>query len=152
MKIEEIRELAKIVSENGLESIEFQDGQCNLKITRPVAVAVEPMVQPVAAPQQVVVAAAPAAAEAEAPAAPAEEGGGSYVKSPMVGIFYAAASPEAENYVHVGSKVKKGDVLCIIEAMKLMNEITAEVDGEIAKVCVENGQVVEFGQPLFKLV
>ena len=73
------------------------------------------------------------------------------IKSPMVGIFYAAPSPEAEPFVKVGSKVKKGDTLCIIEAMKLMNEITAEQDGEILEICAEDGQIVEFGQPLFRL-
>lgn len=73
------------------------------------------------------------------------------VNSPMVGVFYAAPSPDKEPYVTVGSKVKKGDVLCLVEAMKLMNEVTAEQSGEIVKICVENGQVVEFGQPLFMI-
>lgn len=73
------------------------------------------------------------------------------VSSPMVGVFYAAPSPDKDPYVTVGSKVKKGDVLCLIEAMKLMNEVTAEQSGEIVKVCVDNGQVVEYGQPLFMI-
>lgn len=73
------------------------------------------------------------------------------VKSPIVGVFYASSSPEAEPFVKVGSKVKKGDVLCIIEAMKLMNEITAECDGEIADICIKNGDIAEYGQPLFKM-
>ena len=73
------------------------------------------------------------------------------VKSPMVGIFYAAPSPEAEPFVKVGSKVKKGDTLCIIEAMKLMNDVVAEEDGEIVEICAENGSLVEFGQTLFKI-
>lgn len=73
------------------------------------------------------------------------------VKSPLVGVFYAADSPEAAPLVTIGSKVKKGDPLCIVEAMKLMNEITAEQDGEIADVCVKNGDIVEFGQTLFKI-
>lgn len=77
--------------------------------------------------------------------------GSSPIASPMVGVFYAAPSPDSEAYVSVGSTVKKGDVLCIIEAMKLMNEVTAEKSGEITKVCVENGQVVEYGQPLFMI-
>lgn len=76
---------------------------------------------------------------------------GTPVPSPMVGVFYAASSPDAEPYVKVGSKVHKGDVLCLIEAMKLMNEVTAEKDGEIVSVCVENGQVVEYGQALFMI-
>ena len=73
------------------------------------------------------------------------------IKSPMVGIFYAAPSPEAEPFVKVGSKVKKGDTLCIIEAMKLMNDVVAETDGEIVEICAENGSLVEFGQILFKI-
>ena len=73
------------------------------------------------------------------------------VKSPMVGIFYASPSPDAEPFVKVGSKVKKGDTLCIIEAMKLMNDVIAEEDGEIVEICAENGALVEFGQILFKL-
>lgn len=73
------------------------------------------------------------------------------VKSPMVGIFYEAPSPDAEPFVKVGSKVKKGDTLCIIEAMKLMNDVVAETDGEIVEICAENGSLVEFGQILFKI-
>ena len=73
------------------------------------------------------------------------------IKSPMVGIFYASPSPEAEPFVKVGQKVKKGDTLCIIEAMKLMNDVVAEEDGEIVEICAENGALVEFGQILFKL-
>ena len=73
------------------------------------------------------------------------------IKSPMVGIFYAAPSPDAGPFVKVGSKVKKGDTLCIIEAMKLMNDVVAEEDGEIVEICAENGALVEFGQTLFKI-
>ena len=73
------------------------------------------------------------------------------VKSPMVGTFYSKSSPNAKPYVQVGSKVKKGDILCIVEAMKLMNEIESEFDGEIAEICVEDGEMVDYGKPLFKL-
>ncbi len=76
---------------------------------------------------------------------------GDPVESPMVGVFYSAPSPDSEPYVSVGSSVKKGDVLCLIEAMKLMNEVTAEKNGIITDICVENGQVVEYGQPLFMI-
>ena len=76
---------------------------------------------------------------------------GHWVNAPMVGVFYAAPAPDAEPFVRVGQHVQRGDVLCIVEAMKLMNEITADADGEIAEICVENGQVVEFGQPLFRI-
>ena len=101
---------------------------------------------------------APVAAPVETvPAAPAHEetnvdfNRAREIKSPMVGVFYAAPSPDAKPFVEVGSRVKKGDVVCIVEAMKLMNEITAEFDGEVVDICVRNGEVVEFGQTLFKL-
>ena len=77
--------------------------------------------------------------------------GAAEVKSPMVGVFYSAPSPESDPFVHIGNTVKKGDVLCILEAMKLMNEIQAEQDGEIVDICAKNGDVVEFGQVLFKI-
>ena len=76
---------------------------------------------------------------------------GTPIESPMVGVFYAAPSPDSEPYVTVGTSVRKGDVLCLIEAMKLMNEVTAEKSGIITEVCAENGQVVEYGQPLFMI-
>lgn len=73
------------------------------------------------------------------------------VKSPMVGTFYSKSSPDAKEYVEVGSKVKKGDILCIVEAMKLMNEIESEFDGEIVEICVKDGEIVDYGKPLFKI-
>ena len=73
------------------------------------------------------------------------------VKSPMVGTFYSKSSPDAKPYVEVGSKVKKGDILCIVEAMKLMNEIESEFDGEVVEVCVNDGEMVDYGKPLFKI-
>ena len=150
MKIEEIRELAQIMKENGLGVLELQEDGTSLRLE--TACATAPVVQ------AVVPAAAPAA-PAPAPTAPATAQDGTpvafnnlkEVKSPMVGMFYQAPSPEAAPYVRVGSKVKKGDVLCVIEAMKLLNEITADTDGEIVDVCVENGQLVEYGQVLFKI-
>ena len=86
-----------------------------------------------------------------AAAAPAPESGGNCIKSPMVGVFYAGPAENAAPFVKVGDTVRRGDVLCIIEAMKLMNEITAEQDGVITEVCAENGQVVDFGCPLFRM-
>ena len=150
MKIEEIRELAQIMKENGLGVLELQEDGTSLRLE--TACATAPVVQ------AVVPAAAPAA-PAPAPTAPATAQDGTpvdfnnlkEVKSPMVGMFYQAPSPEADPYVRVGSTVKKGDVLCVIEAMKLLNEITADTDGEIVDVCVENGQLVEYGQVLFKI-
>ena len=150
MKIEEIRELAQIMKENGLGVLELQEDGTSLRLE--TACATAPVVQ------AVVPAAAPAA-PAPAPTAPATAQDGTpvdfnnlkEVKSPMVGMFYQAPSPEADPYVRVGSKVKKGDVLCVIEAMKLLNEITADTDGEIVDVCVENGQLVEYGLSLIHI-
>ena len=149
MNIKQIRELAQIVSENGLSAIEIAEGENRVRIERAVsAPAAIPTVasMPMAAP----------AAPAPAPAAEAEETNVDFnrtreIKSPMVGVFYAAPSPDAKPFVEVGSKVKKGDIVCIVEAMKLMNEITAEFDGEVVDICVHNGDVVEYGQTLFKL-
>lgn len=136
-----IKSLAEIMKENGLTAITLKDSEDELVLERscPPAPAAVPM--PAAAP-----AAAPASASA--PASP-EIKGGAAVKSPMVGVFYSAPSPEEKPYVQVGDKVQKGDVLCIVEAMKLMNEITAEQDGEIVEICAEDGGLVEYGQTLF---
>ncbi len=139
MKIDELKELADFMAENGISVLEIEEegGEEPKKKIR-----IEKTVGSV----QV----APQAVQAEKKAPTQEkEVSGKAVKSPMVGVFYAAASPEEKPYVQVGDKVKKGDVLCIIEAMKLMNEITADEDGEIAKICVSDGQVVEYGQCLF---
>ena len=103
---------------------------------------------PVAAPAPAAGAEAQAASQEQA--APRKEG--ALVLSPTVGVFYASPSPDARPFVEVGDQVKKGDTLCIIEAMKLMNEIPSEVDGTVAEICVGNGQVVEYNQPLFRIV
>ena len=149
MNIKQIRELAQIVSENGLSAIEIAEGENRVRIERAVAA-------PAAVPAVVSMPAPMAAPTAPAPAPAAEETNVDFnrtreIKSPMVGVFYAAPSPDAKPFVEVGSKVKKGDIVCIVEAMKLMNEITAEFDGEVVDVCVHNGDVVEYGQTLFKL-
>ena len=149
MNIKQIRELAQIVSENGLSAIEVAEGENRVRIERAVAA-------PAAVPAVVSMPAPVAAPTAPAPAPAAEETNVDFnrtreIKSPMVGVFYAAPSPDAKPFVEVGSKVKKGDIVCIVEAMKLMNEITAEFDGEVVDICVHNGDVVEYGQTLFKL-
>ena len=97
--------------------------------------------------------AAPVGAPAPAAAAltPAAQPDGPCITAPLVGTFYAASAPDAEPFVKVGDKVKRGQTLCIVEAMKLMNEIMAEVDGEIVEICVANGQVVDYGSPLFRI-
>ena len=152
MNIKQIRELAQIAAENGLSAIEIAEGENRVRIERTAAT-------PAAIPTVISM---PSAAPVAAPAAPApapaaEESNVDFnrtreIKSPMVGVFYAAPSPDRGPFVTVGSRVREGDTLCIIEAMKLMNEITAECDGEIVDVCAANGDVVEFGQTLFKII
>ena len=149
MNIKQIRELAQIAAENCLSAIEIAEGENRVRIERAVSA-------PAAIPTVVSMPMAAPAAPAPAPAAEAEETNVDFnrtreIKSPMVGVFYAAPSPDAKPFVEVGSKVKKGDIVCIVEAMKLMNEITAEFDGEVVDICVHNGDVVEYGQTLFKL-
>ena len=155
MNLEEIRTLAEIMSENGLTAIEITEGESNIRLEKnpPACVPAASMPIPAVMPAAPVQAAPAAEAPAQESAAPAS---GSFsnlteVKSPMVGVFYDSPSPEADPYVKVGDKVKKGDVLCIIEAMKLLNEITAEQDGEIVDICAHNADVVEYGQTLFKI-
>ncbi|MDH5445849.1 MAG: acetyl-CoA carboxylase biotin carboxyl carrier protein [Gammaproteobacteria bacterium] len=144
MDIRKVKKLIELLEESGVAEIEIHEGEESVRISRitqtiaaaPVAAA------PVAAP-------APAAA-APTPAAPAaEEITGHVVKSPMVGAFYRASSPGAKAFVEVGDSVNVGDTLCIIEAMKLLNQIEADKAGVIKKVLVENGQPVEYNEPLF---
>ena len=137
MKINDIKALAELVSKNNLSALEYSEGETHLRIEN--------------APRTVTVAPAQAAPAAAADAG-ADFNAAKMVTSPMVGVFYASPSPTDPPFVTVGSKVKKGDVLCIIEAMKLMNEITAEEDGEIIDICATNGSVVEYGQILFKML
>ena len=154
MNIKQIKALAQILAQNDLSALEINEGETHIRLERTVA-------QPAAQAGAVLVAppmpAAAAQPAQEAPAsAPVEDPGVDFndvfeAKSPLVGVFYAAPSPGAEPFVRVGSRVKKGDVLCIVEAMKLMNEIQAEHDGEIVDICAHDGDVVEFGQTLFKL-
>lgn len=152
--IDEIKEIINALDNSSVTEVELTCGngeKIKLKKKSEVkVVAAEPIEVP-AAPM--VIPAAPAAPTA--PAAPAAEAApvaeGKEIKSPMVGVFYAAASPDSDPYVQVGQAVKKGDTLCIIEAMKLMNEINAEESGVITEICVKNGDLVQFGQPLFKI-
>ena len=152
MNLRQIRELVRLLESSGLSVLEIEEADLRVRLEKgQTASVVQPV--PAALPQAV-----PAALPVETAPAPAPVADGTVdfnrlkeVKSPLVGIFYAAPSPGAEPFAGVGSKVKKGDVLCVVEAMKLMNEITADADGEVIDVCVQNGQVVEFGQILFKL-
>ena len=155
MDAKSIREYARVMKDMGLTSLEIktEDGtKVRLERNIPQVVTAAPAAVATVIPQTVNSPAAVAADEA-AKETTKKTGKEDYISvtSPMVGVFYTSPSENAAPYVSVGDKVKKGDVLCIIEAMKLMNEITAEEDGVIAEVCVNNGQVVDFGHVLFKL-
>ena len=147
MDLRKLKTLIELVESSGIAELEISEGEERVRITRTAASAqqsVMPAVQTVAAaPAPLAAAPAPEAAK---PAAVTE---GHVVKSPMVGTFYRSASPGAKSFVDVGQTVNSGDTLCIIEAMKLLNEIEADKGGVIKAVLVENGQPVEFGQPLF---
>ena len=151
MDLRKLKTLIDLVSESNISELEITEAEGKVRIVKggTAAVAVMPAVAaaPVAVPA---VAAAPAAAPAaaEAPAAPPA---GKVIKSPMVGTFYRAASPGAKPFVDVGDAVKAGQAVCIIEAMKIMNEIESDLEGRVVKMLCENGQAVEFGQPLFIL-
>lgn len=148
MDIRSIRKLIEIVEQSDIAEIEIKEGEHNIRITRSKE-------QPVmmAAPQAVVPAAAPApaaaAVEAPMPATPAAEVSGHKVTSPMVGTFYSASSPDADAFVKVGDQISEGDTLCIIEAMKIMNPIEADVSGTVKQILIQNAEPVEFGQVLF---
>jgi acetyl-CoA carboxylase biotin carboxyl carrier protein len=138
-----VRELAELLNDTGLTEIEVADGERKIRVARGGAViAAAPAYAPAAAPAPA--AAAPAAAEAPAPAADHANA----LKSPMVGTAYLAAEPGAPNFVSVGQQVKAGDTLMIIEAMKVMNPITAPAAGTVKAILIDNGQPVEFDQPL----
>ena len=141
---EYIEKLAKIIADNGLTEISLEDGEQAITIRKDL-----PEVNMVAASSAAIPApaAAPVASQTSAPAKEAEVKGKA-ITSPMVGTFYAASSPEAAPFVEVGSTVNVGDVVCIIEAMKLMNEIKSEHSGKVVQICVKNGDPIEFGQVL----
>ena len=143
MDIAHIRKLIKLIQSTDVTEIEITEGAETVRISRQGSVAV---MSAQAAPVHAAPAAAPVAAEVAAPAA---ESTAHQVKSPMVGTFYASSSPDADPFVSVGQKVKKGDTICIIEAMKMMNEIESEYDGVIEAVLTENATAVEYGQPIF---
>ncbi|HEZ0528081.1 TPA: acetyl-CoA carboxylase biotin carboxyl carrier protein [Neisseria meningitidis] len=153
MDLRKLKKLIDLVEESGIAEIEVTEGEEKVRITRTIAAApvyaapVYAAPVPAAAPA-VTPAAAPVAASAPA-AAPAARDLSDAQKSPMVGTFYRAPGPNAAPFVEVGQQVKAGDTLCIIEAMKLMNEIEAEKSGTVKEILVENGTPVEFGEPLF---
>ena len=145
MDLRKLKKLIDLVQESGIAELEITEGEEKVKIVKGGVVTV--------AAQPVAMSAAPTAAPAAAGAALAPEPGqeGHVVKAPMVGTFYRSPSPDAKAFVEVGQAVKEGDTICIIEAMKLMNEIEADASGVVKAILVENGQPVEYGQPLFIL-
>jgi acetyl-CoA carboxylase biotin carboxyl carrier protein len=159
-ELEQIEKFLDYMSEHNLEEFEFENASVRVRLKKPSAAPVYAPAAPRtyaapeiivagAAPAQSVGSAAPPAQAAHAPAAPSASEDLHLVKSPIVGTFYGAPSPGAEAFVKVGGYVETGQTLCIVEAMKLMNEIESDTSGEVLRVFVENGQPVEYGQPLF---
>lgn len=153
MDLRKLKKLIDLVQETGIAELELTEGEERVRINRfgpannqPIYMSPQMMMQPQA--PAIIAAAAPAAVAASAPPPPAEEEG-HVVKSPMVGTFYRSPSPGAPSFVDVGQTVTQGQTLCIIEAMKLLNEIESDVAGVVKKCLVDNGQPVEYGQPLF---
>jgi len=149
MDIRKVKKLIELLDESGIAEIEITEGEVSVIISRysQNAPAVAPVAAPaVAAPPP---AAAPAALPTEAVPPPVAEEDGYEVNAPMVGTYYAASSPGAAPYVQVGDRISEGDTLCIIEAMKMMNQIEADVSGIIKSIRIQNGEPVEFGQTLF---
>ena len=147
MDIRKVKKLIELLDESGIAEIEITEGEESVRISRyassaPVVTAPAPIAAPVAA------AAATQSGEAAAPAEAPEEDG-FVVTAPMVGTYYAASSPGAAPYVQVGDRINEGDTLCIIEAMKMMNQIEADVSGVVKSIRIQNGEPVEFGQVLF---
>lgn len=140
---EYIEKLAKVLAESGLTEISLEDGEQAITLRKDVIVAPAAQVA-VSAPA---VSAAPQAAPVSVESVPTAKKG-TPITSPMVGTFYKSPSPDAEEFVAIGSTVKQGDVVCIVEAMKMMNEIKSEISGKVVEICVEDGQPVEFGQVL----
>ena len=145
MDIRKVKKLIELLEESGIAEIEISEGEESVRISRyPPGAAMHPMPMHYPAPTL-------PAASVPGPAAPAQKGPrpGHEVTAPMVGTFYSSPSPGAGPFVEVGSEVTAGDTLCIIEAMKMMNQIESDVSGRIVSILVENGSPVEFGQPLF---
>ncbi|MCG8598972.1 MAG: acetyl-CoA carboxylase biotin carboxyl carrier protein [Verrucomicrobiales bacterium] len=161
MDFKDIKKIVELMDEHGLSQFKLQQEDTKLELKRGgdidvaavqslLAAAPAPQYQPMPAPAPAAAGSAPAAA-----AAPAEEGGlpagVEEVASPMVGTFYTAASPDSDPFVSVGDKISADTTICIVEAMKVMNEIKAEISGEIVEVLVENGTAVQYGEPLFRV-
>ncbi len=157
MKAKELQELLDFIAKSGLNKVNIETEEFKISVQREpstkqvVSMSAAPVAAPAPAPAAAPVAAAPAQAAAAVPAAPAAAPAASHtaLKSPMIGTFYRSSGPDSPAFVQVGDTVEKGQVICIIEAMKLFNEIEAEQSGRIVKVLVENATPVEYDQPLF---
>ena len=147
MDIRKIKKLIELVEESGINEIEIAEGEESIRINKGGTMVQAPIMQ--AAPAPVAPAAAPAAPAAAAVEAAAPAISGHVVRSPMVGTFYASPSPEAPSFVEVGQHVNAGDTLCIVEAMKMMNQIEADKSGVIKEILAQNEDAIEFDQPLF---
>lgn len=148
MDLRKLKTLIDLVSESNVSELEITEAEGKVRIVKGPVGGPVVMAAPAVVPATV---ATPATVPAVAPAAAAEPAAetGHTVKSPMVGTFYSASSPEAKPFVQVGTVVKAGDTICIIEAMKILNEIEADHSGTVTKILVDNGQAVEYGQPMF---
>ena len=152
MNIENVKALTDLLSNSSLTAIEVGEGKNRIRVERGhtsalPAVNIQAASIPIEAPQSTA---------SEATLAPQADDSVDFnnlteIRSPLVGVYYSSSSPESEPFVSIGSKIKKGDILCIIETMKLMNEVVSEHDGEIVDICIKSGDIAEFGQPLFKI-
>lgn len=163
MDIRKVKKLIELLEESNIDEIEIKEGEESVRISRnnagrqPVYASMQmpmqmPTPAPAAAPAAPAAAPAPVAERSPAEASKSDEVSGHAVRSPMVGTFYRAPSPTSPNFVEVGKTVKAGDVICIVEAMKMMNQIEADKSGVIGAILVENGQPVEYDQPLITIV
>lgn len=148
MDLRKLKTLIDLVSESNVSELEITEAEGKVRIVKSSGAVVQQFV-PATAPVNAAAAAPVASAVAELPAPTPAQPSGHIVKSPMVGTFYRASSPGAKSFVEVGSVVKEGETICIIEAMKILNEIEADKSGTITRILGENGQAVEYGQPLF---
>ncbi len=147
MDLRKLKKLIDLVEESGISELELTEGEEKVRISRALMPSQAPSMQYMTAPPISAIAQSAPVPPVSAPVAAEAEGHS--VKSPMVGTFYRSSSPDAKAFVDVGSKVAVGDTLCIIEAMKLLNEIESDVAGVVKKILLENGQPVEYGEPLF---
>ena len=149
MDLRKIKKLMELLEESGIAEIEVKEGEESIKLSRNIASSIAPvqqMIQQPTIPQQQVL---QATSQGQDKSDGSSNQNRNTVNSPMVGTFYASASPESKPFVTVGQSVKKGDTLCILEAMKMMNQVQAESDGKILEILVDNAEPVEFDQPLF---